>query len=221
MNRGYVLAEGQTEETFVREILAPHYARMGLYLTPIIISTSSGYRGGVVSYAKVKPQIERLCKQDAGAFVTTMIDLYALPGDFPGKRDPKWAHQNDGHAKASLVEQAMALDIGQTNFIPYVQVHEFEALLFVQTECFDAWADDQVVQNLTAISAVMVPEAINDHLHTAPSKRIKAVMPGYQKTFHGPLIACDIGLDAMRMSCPHFAGWLQRLDVLSMGVEVR
>ena len=215
MKRAYVLAEGQTEETFIRELLAPHYDRMGLYLTPIVVRTSPSHRGGVVSYAQVKRQIERLCKQDRTAFVTSMIDLYALPDDFPGKRDPEWAHQSDGHGKASLVEEAMTIDIAQSNFIPYLQVHEFEALLFVQTSCFDVWANAQVVQSLTAISAGTTPESINDHPDTAPSKRIKAVMPGYQKTFHGPLIACDIGLDAMRASCPHFAEWLGRLDALT------
>lgn len=79
MSRVYVLVEGQTEEAFVNELLAPHYARIELYLTPIIVSTSAAQKGGVVSYAKVRPQIERLCKQDADAYVTTMFDLYALP----------------------------------------------------------------------------------------------------------------------------------------------
>ena len=41
-----------------------------------------------MSYAKVKPQIVRLCRQDAEAWVTTLFDLYALPTDFPGKAAP-------------------------------------------------------------------------------------------------------------------------------------
>jgi hypothetical protein len=64
MSRVYLLVEGQTEEAFVNELLTPHYARLGLYLQPIIVKTSPGYWGGVVSYAKVRPQIEKLCKQD-------------------------------------------------------------------------------------------------------------------------------------------------------------
>lgn len=214
MNRLYVLTEGQTEETFVRELLVPKYAGKGLYLMPIVASTSPGHKGGIVSYAKVRPQIERLCKQDTHAFVTTMFDLYALPGDFPGKRDSKWTRCGSGNDKASLVEQAMQDDIAQHNFIPYIQVHEFEALLFVQPECFSSWADDRVVENLTAIRSNMEPEAINDHPNTAPSKRIVAQMPDYQKPFHGPLIADGIGLDAMRGSCPHFDRWLQQIEAL-------
>jgi len=214
MSRVYVLVEGQTEETFTRELLQPHYARAGIYITPIIVSTSAVQKGGVVSYAKVRPQIERLCKQDAGAYVTTMFDLYALPGDFPGKTDPSWPQQVSGHQKASLIESRMSSDIGRRNFIPNITVHEYESLLFVRPECFADWASDDVVRELVATRQMADPEDINDSPHTAPSKRILAIMPSYQKPVHGPLIACDIGLDALRANCPHFDGWLSRLEAL-------
>lgn len=217
MSRIYLLVEGQTEEAFVRELLVPHYARVGLYLTPIIVSTSPGYKGGVVSYAKIKPQIERLCRQDAGAYVSTLFDLYALPGDFPGKADLAYPRQGSGQQKASYVESQLACDINEVNFIPNLLVHEFEALLFVQPEKFAEWTDDlDVVSALSAAAqACATPEDINDGPQTAPSKRVQAAMPEYQKTFHGPLIACEIGLDAMRRACPHFHAWLQKLETLS------
>jgi hypothetical protein len=132
---------------------------MGLYLTPIIVNTSPGQKGGVVSYAKVRPQIERLCLQDSGAY-------------------------------------------------------EFEALLFVKPRQFTDWADDKAVEALVAARQGIMPEDINDTPHTAPSKRVLAAMPNYQKPIHGPLIACDIGLNAIRADCPHFDGWLQRLEAL-------
>jgi hypothetical protein len=214
MTRIYLLVEGQTEEAFVKELLSPYYANISLYLTPILVSTRPGYKGGLVSYVKVRPQIERLCKQDAQAHVTTMFDLYALPGNFPGKTDPEWGHQRTGHKKAIWLENAVARDIGQRNFIPYIQVHEFEALLFVQPQSFAEWADEAVVQTLFSARQSTAPEDINDCPMTAPSKRILAAMPEYQKTVHGPLIACDIGLDAMRMECPHFDAWLKKLEGL-------
>lgn len=212
MTRVYLLVEGQTEETFVRELLAPHYVHMGLYLTPILVGTGPGHKGGIVSYAKVKPQIEQLCKQDSNAYITTMFDLYALPGDFPGKRSPMWTQQKSGADKAKLIEAELSRDIGRRNFIPYIQVHEFEALLFVQPQHFAQWAGSDVVDQIAAIAAASAPEDINDH--SAPSIRILAAMKDYQKPFHGPLIACDIGLDAMRAACPHFAQWLDKLDRL-------
>lgn len=100
MSRVYLLVEGQTEETFVNELLVSHYARQGLFLTPIIVSTNPGHKGGVVSYAKIKPQIERLCKQDTGAVVTTLFDLYALPIDFPGRQDSAYPATGKGQQNA-------------------------------------------------------------------------------------------------------------------------
>lgn len=216
MTRVYLLVEGQTEEVFVRELLQPHYARIGLYLTPIIVSTSPGYKGGVVSYAKIKPQITRLCKQDAAAYVTTLFDLYALPSDFPGKSLAGFPINGSGNQKAMFLESQLVQDINLTNFIPNLMVHEFEALLFVQPEKFGEWTEDPaVVARLSsATKAHASPEDINDGPITAPSKRVLAAMPAYQKTFHGPLIACEIGLDAMRNVCPHFHAWLNALEAL-------
>lgn len=216
MSRLYVLVEGQTEEAFVRELLVPHYARLGRFLTPIIVSTSPGYKGGVVSYAKVKPQILRLCKQDPDAVVTTLFDLYALPTDFPGKAAPAFAAHATGHQKAAFLEAQLAQDIGQPNFLANLVVYEYEALLFTQPSMFAQWTDDaRVVTALNAaVASAGTPEAVNDSPQTAPSKRILAVMPGYQKTFHGPLIACDIGLDAMRQACLHFHAWLLAVEAL-------
>jgi hypothetical protein len=216
MTRLYLLVEGQTEEAFVRELLSPYYNRSGLYLTPIIVSTSPGYKGGVVSYAKIKPQISRLCRQDSTAHVSTLFDLYALPSDFPGKIDHTYPHQGSGTQKAKYLERELANDINESNFIPHLLVHEYEALLFAQPEKFNEWTDDtRVVAHLNSIAEKhTTPEDINGSQLTAPSKRLLKVMPNYKKTFHGPLIACAIGLDVIRQTCPHFNSWLKKLDAL-------
>ncbi len=215
MKRIYLLVEGQTEEAFVNELLAPHYLRVDIYLTPIIVSTSPGHRGGVVSYAKIKPQIQRLCLQDSGAYVTTLFDLYALPNDFPGKARPAYPSTGCGRSKAQFLEAEFAKDVGLRNFVPNLLVHEFEALLFVELDAFAPWTDDDsVLEPLRKVRHRTAPEEINDAPNTAPSKRILAAWAGYQKTFHGPLIACDIGLDAMRRACPHFDNWLRTIEAL-------
>jgi hypothetical protein len=215
MTRVYLLVEGQTEEAFVNELLVLQYARIGLHLIPIIVTTSPGHRGGVVRYQKIKPQIERLCKQDARAYVTTMFDLYALPDDFPGKALPTYPIAGGGQDKAVFLEHAMVQDIGLGNFIPNLIVHEFEALLFTDIEPFEQWTDDdRALEPLRMARRQAAPEEINDGRETAPSKRILAAMNGYQKTVHGPLIACDIGLDAIRAACPHFDAWLAKLERL-------
>jgi len=94
-------------------------------------------------------------------------------------------------------------------------VHEFETLLFTQLDALEEWLDeDDDLEPLRAIRRTTEPEDINDTPSGAPSKRILNVMGHYQKTIHGPLIACDIGLDAIRNACPHFDGWLKKLEHL-------
>ncbi|HVJ63298.1 MAG TPA: DUF4276 family protein [Tahibacter sp.] len=216
MTRVHLLVEGQTEEAFVRELLAPQFANIGVYLNPILIATSPTQKGGMVSYAKTRPQIVRKCREDPRAFVSTMFDLYALPRDFPGRNAPGYPAGANGAAKAAFLEVQLAADIAHERFVPNIVVHEFEALLFTQPERFGPWVDDdRIVGQLQAIRRDAVPEDINELPHTAPSKRILAAMPGYQKTLHGPLIAKDIGLDAMRAQCPHFDGWLRKLEALA------
>lgn len=213
MKRVYLLVEGQSEETFVREVLTPHYSRLSLFFTPIIVRTSPGYKGGVTSYGKIKPQLIRLCRQDRTACVSTMFDLYALPSNFPGKAADEYPLNSNGAHKAEFLEDALRKDVNEPNFIPNLMVHEFEALLFVQPDKFAAWTDNaEIVGALGQIAQQQTPEDINDKPQTAPSKRIVALMPEYEKTFHGPLIASDIGLDAIRQSCPHFDAWLRTLE---------
>lgn len=221
MSRIYLLVEGQTEEAFVRELLVPHYARIGIYLFPIIVSTSPGYRGGLVRYAKVKPQIERLCKQHPGSHITTLFDLYALPSDFPGKSSPAYSAMSGGTRKAVFLEAELGKDVALQNFIPNLLVHEFEALLLTSIDAFESWTDDDdVLEPLRVLRAGTPPEDVNDSPQTAPSKRILNVWPGYQKTSHGPLIACDIGLPALRDACPHFGAWLGKIEALAASAVV-
>lgn len=211
----YVFVEGQTEEAFVKKLLRPIYKNRGLELIPLLIWSSPGQAGGVHRYAKMKPQIERQCKQDAEAHVTTLFDLYGLPGSFPGKNSTSYPSSGSGRRKALFLEHAWADDIGRSNFIPNLLVHEFEALLFSDIGAFELWADkEKSLKPLRAISKSTAPEDINDGPQTAPSKRILAALPNYRKAFHGPLIAGEIGLDAIRAKCPHFDGWLRKIDSL-------
>jgi Domain of unknown function (DUF4276) len=163
-------------------------------------------------------------KQDA--FVTTMIDLYALPRDFPGKtthhRDPdnptpyvealEEAFRND-------ITEAFGNDIAHSRFIPYLQLHEYETMLFADLEAFRIAFDDcdRAIKQLKTIAGLFPSiEHIDDGPTTAPSKRIINVIPGYEdrKASAGPDIAEFIGLAAIRDKCPHFDHWLARLEGL-------
>lgn len=216
MTRVHVMVEGQTEETFVRDVLYDHLHRRRVFLNPILLRTSAQGKGGVVTYGKVRWQVSRQCLSDVTAKVTTMIDLFRLPNDFPNKQMCAGGQLYD---RVACLEQAFRNDIGCQNFVPYLSVHEFEGLLFSDTTKFANWFDaPRDLQQLTASTAdFQNPEHINEGPNTAPSKRVEAALggAGYQKTVHGPLIAMDIGLERMRQQCPHFDQWVTLLENLA------
>jgi hypothetical protein len=219
----YVFCEGQTEQGFCKQVLGPHLfpEHDGLVHT-ILIAHSRHHgmirRGGVGKYATLRQDILNTMKQRTSADVrfTTMIDLYKSPGDFPGKS----AHALDPSHPSSYVdalESAFRDDMGDPRFIPYLQLFEYETLLFSDPEKFRISFDDcdDAIESLKEIAA-SVPslEHIDDGEATAPSKRIIALLPGYSglKTTAGPDIAEFIGVDILRARCPHFGVWLARLQ---------
>lgn len=134
MKRLYVTAEGQTEESFTNSVLCRHLVDFGLNVLCRRVLTKrdklKSYRGGIKNYEKVRKDINlwRLEDQSSDARFTTMFDLYALPNNFPGY---KYAQKiNDPYEKVQFLEQQMYEDIGDRRFIPYIQLHEFESLIF-------------------------------------------------------------------------------------------
>ena len=215
MIRVHIFCEGQTEDTFVREVMRPHFERLNIVINPIILRTSKESKGGVVSYGKVKHQVVQKCKQDNTSYVTTLIDYYALPKDFPA-----FAKTADSITNIKAATAAIQKDIGQTNFIANLVAHEFEGLLFSLPQAFANWFDnDDVVDELTKIrEQFLSPEHINDGSQTAPSKRILKVCHNYDKVAHGSLISLDIGLDTIQHQCPVFNQWILQLEALGTGL---
>lgn len=211
MIRIHIFCEGQTEDTFVREVLVPYFSRQDIHINPIILRTGPQGKGGVVSYAKVKTQILKKCRQDSSAFITTFIDYYALPKDFP-----EFATGSDSILNVAAAAQAFHKDIDQKNFIANLTAHEFEGLLFSSPAAFGDWFDDQkIVIELTKIrQQFATPEYINDSPQTSPSKRILNICASYDKIAHGSLISLDIGLDQIRTECPVFNAWIVQLESL-------
>jgi hypothetical protein len=215
MIRVHVFCEGQTEELFLREILQPHFARKDIWLNPIVVRTGPRGKGGVVTYGKLKWQIEKKCKEDPAAWVTTLLDFYGLPPDFPAGSAEDGA-KRDSPVRAQDAESAFQQDIPFRNFLAHLILHEFEALLFSRPEAFDGWFDEGgIVPALQSIrDRFDTPEHIDDGRETAPSKRIRSICRRYDKVLHGTLIALDIGLDAIRAECPKFDAWISRLERL-------
>ncbi len=225
MARLYLFAEGQTEQTFAHVLMKPHLAHYQVFMqNPMLIAHAKKkgriHRGGGRNYTPMKNDIIRLLKQDKApdVFFTTMIDLYAIHPDFPGLAEAELMGQ-DPFERVKFLEQKFAEDIDDYRFIPYIQLHEYEAYLFSDPACFEylGGGDTQGVEMLQNIASQYdTPELINDGSQTAPSKRIIAQFPDYgrAKSTFGPQLAEKIGLPAIRSKCSHFDEWLSRLESL-------
>jgi len=218
--RVYVVVEGPTEEAFVGDVLAAALWHRQVYLYPIILG-SPGHKGGNPNYTRVKKDVVAQLKQDREAYCSTMIDLYGLGKGFPGTPLPGNLSNID---KVRRIEQAVKANIttelpdlrADVRFLPYLQLHEYEGLLFSDPEAFASGIGQQHLTGRlqTIRSAFPTPEDINDDPNTAPSKRIVEAYHGYSKPIDGLRAAKAVGLDKMRQECPHFRAWLEQLEAL-------
>jgi hypothetical protein len=227
MARLYLFAEGQTEQTFASNVLKPHLAERGVYMqNPVLIAHARKHggvhRGGGRKYTPMRNDIRRFLAQEdrRDVFFTSMIDLYAIPADFPGL-DEAEKLRHDPTKRVESLEKAFADDVGNPRFLPFIQLHEFEAYLFSDPTWFEYFYPERPRQiaTLKAIAeAHASPELIDDGAATAPSKRIEAQFDDYKKVVVGTQVAELIGLVTIRARCPHFAAWLSRLE--GLGVEL-
>ncbi|MDO5845246.1 MAG: DUF4276 family protein [Methanocorpusculum sp.] len=210
-----ILAEGQTESKFIMNILEPYLSEIGYMVSPIIIGTSRRQRGGLSHYNQFKTNIFNLCGS-SDCLITTMIDFYQLPSDFPGFKD---AQSVLNHAdKVKLIEERLNEEINirpPNYFIPYIQLHEFEALLFSDIDIIDDVLKFDCCSDIRKLKSIMdkyhEPENINTD--EGPSVKLKKLThDNYQKTLHGIRIAERIQLDVMRDNCHHFNNWLEKME---------
>lgn len=226
MARLYLFVEGPTERTFADVVLKRHLAHLGVYMqkpTLIAHARKKGriHRGGGRNPVAMQNDINRLLEQEKGTdvFFTTMIDFYALPRKFPGYEEAEKL-RNDPYKRVEALEGSWFDETGDRRFIPFIQLHEFEACLLTDVSRFASFFDN-ANSGITAlrkiVDGVRSLEEIDDGQHTAPSKRIIEQLPEYEyaKVRVGPQMAEAIGLERIRSRCPHFGEWLRRLEKLA------
>lgn len=212
-----LVVEGQTEEAFVRDVLAPHLLPHGTYVTPVILKTkrtvTGHFRGGALNAQQILGDVRRLLADSSLALVSTLIDFYALPTDFPG-----YATLPAGGTPLQRVqhlEAAFGVAVSQPRFLPHLVLHEFEAWIFSEpNRCewvFDTPAGTLAPKLERIRDGVGGPENIDEGPQTHPSKRLLDLVPGYRKPLHGPTAVDATGLPAVAARCPHFAAWLAQL----------
>jgi len=225
--RLYLTVEGETELQFAKQTLIPHLAKFEVEVRPRMVLTNRklGKRGGALHFQRFKGDATRLMKEDANreARFSTMMDLYALPADYPG-----WTEAEKKCKPADRVlelENALAGEFGDSRFIPFLQLHEFEAFLYcdltqIQSRIEDS--DKAITRLQQEVAGFACPEDINEGKTTAPSKRLIRHVPRYEKmkAAVGAAAAAAIGLPVLRAKCPHFGQWLTRLENLGQTVRL-
>lgn len=200
--------EGQSEELFVKRILGPFFENKGIWIIPIPLFTGykngHKYKGGNTYPDQLHKEIMRLCGEHPHEMVTTFVDRYGFPGIDISKY---------GAINIKEIESMVFADIHYDNFIPFIMNHEFEALLFSDTE-FEAFPEQyrkQLSKILTEYNND--PEEIDSG--NPPSKRLMHIYESnkahYSKIVDGTRIMEKIGLERMRENCHHFNEWIEKL----------
>lgn len=205
MKRLIIVCEGETEQEFCKDVLQDYFLEKDIQIAyPTIKKT----HGGIVGWDTLKKQIENHLKQEKNAYVTTFIDFYALPSDYP----------NYSRTNIDAMEQGMKADIDSSlshRFVPYIQRHEFECFIFCSMDVMrrnfkPEEANFAELENIASTFAANV-EDINNSRDTAPSKRLLKNIKGYNKVVYGACIAQEIGLNKIREKCPRFDAWINEL----------
>jgi hypothetical protein len=224
MKRLYLTVEGQTEAAFATKVLTPHLATFNVFLYPPRFTGLHRRRRGRVpkggllhtfGHALADMRTWLLEDQSADARFSMMVDLYSLPHDFPGYAAA--IAKPSGKTMADALQQSLAEVIDDARFVPYLQCHEFEALVLTDPVRISTIYDvpNREMEALCRECAGYAsPEEINLGQHSHPKARIQGKVQDYDENVAGPLLTEGIGLATLRVRCPHFGEWLIRLEDL-------
>ena len=221
----YIVVEGQTEQTFVRDVLAPTIAPKGIYLSAALIG-KPGHKGGDVRFDRAKVDIGNFLKQRNDIYITTMFDYFRIDSKWPGIQEVQRKIRNrttlTAFDKANILESATHDEIistfpsynSENRFIPYIEMHEFEALLFSDANILAEKTEIDVSKIEEILDEYSAPEEINEDPQKAPSKQLEALKSDYRKVAMGKTVSDAIGIETIREQCPHFNDWLVKLEQL-------
>lgn len=216
-----VLCEGQTEREFCNRLLSPYLAEHGVAMRATLRGKPQRKRGGMCQWNAYKRELIRLANEQTDRHVAALADYYKMDSSWPGRPEvPKREPLERGRFVEQSLSQTMELALG-TRFHPCVALHEFESLMFVSPRISAMKLTSTATSGSTSLAKKLSDvvddfagsvELINDSESTAPSKRLEQLVPGYDKVFHGPLIAEAVGIDELRRGCPWLDRWLDGLE---------
>lgn len=216
MKRVVIICEGETEREFCKTLLATYFAKRNIHIQAPLIKRSMG---GIVRWGILKKEIENYLREK-DVLVTMLIDYYGLYSkyNFPGWDDSlNIMAKND---RMDFLEDSMQKDIKeavQHRFIPYLQLHEFEGLLFNDINIFYEQVPKEELVGIPELKQTFKdypdnPEMINNDKETSPSHRLQRIISGYNKILYGHYFAEAIGLDKIRNKSPRFDEWINTIE---------
>lgn len=220
MRKLCILVEGQTEVAFCKRILS-FYFRKRYTVIPITITTGKDKRGnikkgGMVRWSKTCAELRRMARthKESGTVFSTMLDLYAISSDVPGYDAAQM--KQDPYAKVDVIENAVkeeCADMQRRIFVPYIQLHEFEALVLSDMDALcNHFPDCDLSALKKEVDRIGNPELVNSGAQTAPSKRLLQSIPDYDKRTSGISTLESIGIETVASKCKHFSKWLEKLQ---------
>lgn len=217
-----VFCEGPTEQGFCGQVLQPYLFPDGNGIVHTLAVGKKDFHHvyGIAKYSALKKFIQNMLKNRKHKDIsfTTLIDLYGLPDEFPGKAG-NTRNPDNPTPYVEALEEKFGKNIGDVRFVPHLQLHEYETLLFADPEAFRV-SFENCEQQISELQGIVTEfrdiEKINDGAATAPSKRIIDILPAYKelKSSAGPDIAEFIGMNTLRAKCPHFDKWVGKLEDL-------
>jgi Domain of unknown function (DUF4276) len=216
MKRVVIICEGETEREFCKTLLATYFSKKDIHIQSPLIKRSMG---GIVRWGILKKEIE-IYLREKNAFVTMLIDYYGLYSKY---HFPGWEESlriKNKNARLDFLVSSMHSDIKESvrhRFIPYMQLHEFEGLLFNEIDIFYEQVPKEELIGLTELKQTFKdypdnPEMINNNPETSPSHRLERIIRGYNKVLYGHYFAEAIGLDKIRSKSPRFNEWLNKIE---------
>ena len=214
IKRVHLIVEGQTELLFCRDVLAPYMGERGIILTRSLIS-KPGANGGDVKFSRARRDILNHLREKSAPIVSTMVDYYGIK-EWPDLEKARKC--SVPQQIADILNEAVRRRICEDDvtrgcrFVPYISMHEFEALLFSRPDVLAIHLGVKQSEVDDLVSNSGGTESINSGRDTAPSKRILKWCPSYKKTIDGIAIAKEIGIPTIRKACPLFDAWLNELE---------
>lgn len=215
------IVEGETEWEFINRLLTPYLTEQGVNtVISAIMITMSGGGHGFNSIEHFKNTIEPVLFRKDEPFITTMIDHYGINSErkLPGYEE--CIKGKDMEGRIAKMEEKINEVVQKIKpyrfFIPHLQRHEFETLLFAKPNegfyLYDKKIKEEIIELCKSFPSI---EDINHTPQGAPSKRLEKIFTKYNDRYEKVTEAVDIAeltsIPSMMEQCPHFKNWIETI----------